>query len=160
MGSGDIYIEKALLAAEGYSQLGMPDEALAELDQLPQEGSIGLEVAKVRLPILIRASHWEAAIETARFLCKMDDQDSEHWVHHAFCLHETGQTKEAREVLRNGPSALMKKAIYFYNLACYEAVLGDLEEAQAHLRTAFEMDGKFREYARTDPDLEEVRDLL
>ena len=31
-----------------------------------------------------------------------------------------------------------------------------MEEAQAHLCTSFKLDGKFREYARTDPDLRPV----
>jgi len=160
MKSGDIQFEKTLLAAEGYSQLGMPEEALEELDQLPNDGDSGVEVAKVRLPILMQVSRWEEAIATAELLCEKDESDPEHWVHRAFCLHEIGKTREARGVLQNGPSSLMKKAIYYYNIACYDAVVGDLEDAQAHLRKAFEIDGKFREIARTDPDLEGIRDLL
>ncbi|TSA29697.1 MAG: hypothetical protein D4R65_14740, partial [Verrucomicrobiaceae bacterium] len=59
-----------------------------------------------------------------------------------------------------GPSSLAKEATFFYNLGCYDAVLGNLQEAAAALRTSFEMDKKFREIAKYDPDLKSVSGLL
>jgi len=160
MSREEINIDKALLAAEGYSQLGMTDEALEELDQLPVHDDLDLVIARVRLPILMRANRWEPAIETAQLLCERDPKEPDHWIHRAFCLHELDRTREARESLKDGPATLLEKAIYHYNLGCYDAVLGDIEEAQAHLRKAFELDSKFREYARTDPDLVSLKGLL
>ncbi len=153
-------IEKTLLAAEGYSQLGMPDEALEELDQIPRLPTLIVPVEKLRLQVQMRASRYEAGATTAGHLCEVDAGDADNWIQQAFCLHEIGRTREAREVLHAGPASLTTKAIYFYNLACYDAVLGEIEESQHHLRRAFELDAQFREYARRDPDLVNVRDLL
>jgi len=41
-----------------------------------------------------------------------------------------------------------------FNLACYEAQLGRLEAAKAHLKRATELDAKFRLMALEDSDLE------
>ena len=43
---------------------------------------------------------------------------------------------------------------------CYNAVLGNLDEAARHLETSFQMDKKFREIAKFDPDLKAVHGLL
>ena len=48
---------------------------------------------------------------------------------------------------------------YHYNLGCYDAVLGNLEEAARHLETSFRMDKKFREIAKYDPDLKAIHGL-
>ena len=71
-----------------------------------------------------------------------------------------GRTMEAKELLVGGPSTLQHEPTYHYNLGCYHAVLGNLDEAARHLETSFEMDKKFREIAKYDPDLKAVQDLL
>jgi hypothetical protein len=43
-----------------------------------------------------------------------------------------------------------------FNLACYEAQMGGLNRAKAHLKRATEPDPKFRLMALEDPDLEPV----
>jgi len=50
------------------------------------------------------------------------------------------RTREAKQTLLNGPEALHSHAVYFYNLACYEAQLGNIEEAKRQLSIAFKMD--------------------
>jgi hypothetical protein len=48
---------------------------------------------------------------------------------------------------------LKAEPTYHYNLACYEAALGNIEQARAHLNVSFAMDKTLKEFARTDPDL-------
>ena len=156
----EVLLRKSMLAAEGYSQLGMPVEALDELNRIGEIPEIAVPLENLRLQIQMRARRWQDAERTAERLCRLDPEDPDHFIHRAFCLHETGHTKEARESLQGGPGALTAMALYHYNLACYDAVLGDIEEAQAHLRQAFQLDAKYREFARTDEDLKAVRALL
>jgi hypothetical protein len=47
-----------------------------------------------------------------------------------------------------------------FNLACYDAQLGHLSEARKRLRQAIQIDRDFADLARTDPDLEPIRDEL
>jgi hypothetical protein len=39
-------------------------------------------------------------------------------------------------------------------MGCYDALLGNVDEARANLETSFKMDATFRELAKRDPDLQ------
>jgi hypothetical protein len=81
------------------------------------------------------------------------------FVHTAFCLHELGQTAAAKSTLLAGESALRNEAVFFYNLACYECALGEIQPAREHLERSFALDEKYREFAEADPDLAPLRAL-
>ncbi len=149
-------IERTLLAAQGYIELDMPAEALRELDELPPLDQEIQEVLQVRLFILMRGRRWREAMEVCDRLRHADPAQTTGFIHGAFCLHELGQTREAKELLLSGPPALLREATYYYNLGCYDAVLGNLAEAQQAIETSFKMDDKFREIAKYDPDLKDV----
>jgi predicted Zn-dependent protease len=153
-------IERTLLAAQGYIELDMPGEALRELDELSPGDQGRMEVLQVRLFIYMRARQWREAMKVCDRLRANDPQQTTGFIHGAFCLHELGQTREAKELLLRGPAALLREATYYYNLGCYDAVLGNLEEAQHAIEISFKMDDKFREIAKYDPDLKEVMSSL
>ena len=46
------------------------------------------------------------------------------------------------------------------SLGCYDAVLGNLDQAKAYLRASFRLDESFRDMAKNDPDLERIKDEL
>jgi hypothetical protein len=54
----------------------------------------------------------------------------------------------------------VERGILFYNLACAEARLGEADAAIEHLAAAFEERPDLREAARTDEDLESVREHI
>ena len=154
------HTNRTLLAAQGYSELGMLDDAMAELETLPPALRDGLEVLQMRLFIHMRSRQWQEALEISHSLCRVGPQETLGFIHAAFCLHELGRTAEAKAFLLTGPSALLDEATYHYNLGCYDAALGNIEDAQAHLRASFKLDRKFRDFARTDPDLRSLWKLL
>ena len=149
----DITHQRLLVASQGYSELGLPELALAELDMLPDEvgnSPIGIES---RLSVLMQAKRWKPALGVGRELCRVAPDKTAGFIHTAFCLHEMGNSREALELLSSGPPALKAEPTYHYNLACYAAALGNIEEARAHLNVSFAMDKSLKDYARTDPDL-------
>ena len=154
------HTDRTLMAAQGYFELGMLEDAMAELDNLPPSMLDGLEVLQMRLFIHMRARRWEDALETSRTLCRVGPEEALGYIHAAFCLHEMGRTAEAKTCLLAGPPALLDEATYHYNLGCYDVALGNIEDAQTHLRTSFRLDRKFREFAKTDPDLKSVWKML
>ena len=131
----------------------MFDDALEELDSLPAEAQHHPIVVEMRLVALMQAHRWPLALAAAQELCRLRSDAPSGFIHAAFCLHELGRTAEAREMLLKGPPTIDAESNYHYNLACYECVLGNLDSAQAHLKKSFTMDAKYREYAKTDPDL-------
>jgi tetratricopeptide (TPR) repeat protein len=152
--------ERNINAAQGYSELGMHDDALAELDAIPAPLSRRPELVEMRLLILMHARRWKQALPIARKLCEVAPEATGGYIHSAFCLHELGRTKDAREVLLKGPPCLLNEAVFYYNLACYDVALGDRDQAVENLERSFRMDKKFRQFAQNDPDLAAIRSLL
>ncbi|MDD5200523.1 MAG: hypothetical protein PHC88_12060 [Terrimicrobiaceae bacterium] len=153
-------IERRMLAAQGYIELEMPEEAMRELDELPAAEQQCQEVLQVRLFIHMRSRRWRDAMRVCDQLREADPQQTTGYIHGAFCLHELGLTREAKDLLLKGPAALLREATYYYNMGCYDAVLGNLDDAQHALEISFKMDDKFREIAKYDPDLKEVMSVL
>ena len=163
-GFGDLLqgmtFQQKIRAAEGYAELGMYDDALAELDQIAANQQDGLETLRMRVEIVLRKRDWTSALRSSLKFCQLYPNDSSGFIHAAFCLHELGRTKEAKQTLLDGPAKLLDEPVYYYNLGCYDAVLGNLDQAKAYLQTCFRLDKSFRDLAKSDPDLERIRDEL
>lgn len=153
-------IERSLEAAQGYVELDMTDDALAELDTLPSEDQRRQEVLQTRLFVLMRARRWAGALEVSEWLYEIFPEQMTGYIHGAFCLHELDRTREAKGLLLRGPASLLREATYYYNMGCYDAVLGNIEDAQHALEISFRMDDKFRQIAKLDPDLSAVPNLV
>lgn len=149
-----------MVAAQGYLELEMPDEALREINSLPPDVLAEEGPLQVKMAILMRLKRWAEALAICADLRRLFPEQTVGFVHGAFCLHETGRTREAKELLLSGPPSLLQEPTYHYNLGCYDAVLGNLDEAQNHLRLSFQLNEKFREIAKYDPDLKAVSELL
>ncbi len=136
----------------------MCEDALAELDEIPADFQNRSDVLELRLVVLMHIQQWHEALNFSQRLIKVMPKAAAGYIHQAFCLHELGQTKLAKKTLLEGPDSLLKEPTYHYNLACYECILGNLESAKRHLDTSVAMDARFRDFARTDPDLKALRE--
>lgn len=140
-------------SAIGWLELGLPGEALAELESLPAEERGGRDVLELKLAAQMCCQSWNSASDTARLLCLKAADEPLFFLRAAFCLHETGDTLAACNWLLRGPKSLFEMAIFHYNLACYLWTLGEGSRARSHLRQAITMDRSFLEAAREDGDL-------
>jgi Flp pilus assembly protein TadD len=152
--------ERHFRIACGYAELGMARESLKELNAIDLASQDRPEVLQLRLHHLMRKKSWVRALTISRKLCRLAPQYSAGFLHAGFCLHELGKTAEAKKLLLTGPAALLKEPIYYYNMGCYDALLGNLRDAQVHLQTSFKMDSSFRELAKKDPDLKIVHPFI
>jgi predicted Zn-dependent protease len=150
--------DQIIRMAEGYLELGMFDDALDHLDQLDTEFQDQFPVLRMRVDILLRKQDWKEALRLTLRICSIHSDQPYGYVHAAFCLHELGRTAEAKQALLDGPASLLDEAVYYYNLACYDTVLGNLEQAKVYLHASFRLDKSFRELAKSDPDLKQIRD--
>lgn len=143
-------------AAEGYADLGMirrARECLAELS--PAERALP-RVIRLRVRLHLAAREWQEGWAACRHLLDLAPEDPSAHIHGAYCLHEMGLTDEARDLLLSGPESLRREPVFFYNLGCYEARLGELESARAWLLRSFEMDEALLRQARRDPDITDI----
>jgi len=152
-----IFLRKRLEAAHGYLMLGMEEDARRELDGLDEarmeDSSEKTVLTSLRLELAMLGSRWHEGEASARRMREWAPDEPQGFIHGAYCLHELGRTQDAVRLLLAGPQALRKMPLFFYNLACYHAVLGERVQALANLNEAFQRDPGLREVARTDPDL-------
>lgn len=146
-------VKKTLQAASGWLELGLPSEALMELESLPTEARNRREALEVKLAAQMVRKSWNPASDTARLLCLKAADEPLFFLRAAFCLHETGDTLAACNWLLRGPKTLFEMAVSHYNLACYLWTLGQADRARSHLKQAIAMDESLIEAAREDRDL-------
>jgi hypothetical protein len=156
----DPWVRRRLDAARGYCELHLPDLAWEELTPLRSKLGHAPEVLETELMILMLETRWNDALGLASKMQNILPDHPAGWLQAAFCLHELGRTREALDKLVSGPRGLRQVALFHYNCGCNLTVLGQLRDAMAALRRAFEMDASFRDNARTDPDLVPLRDQL
>jgi mannose-6-phosphate isomerase-like protein (cupin superfamily) len=81
----------------------------------------------------------------------------EYW-YAAIPAHEAGDHRRAYEIAAEGLEHYPEHGTLHYALACEAALVGERERALEHLRTAFAEDPRTREWARTDSDLDGLRE--
>src|SRR3977135_3711618 len=149
-----------LRAAAGYAELGMNRESIPELNAIEKPPPDRPEFLQLRLHHRMRQKKWASALRVSRKLCRVAPYCTAGYLHAGFCLHELGKTLQAKKLLLKGPVALRREPIYYYNMGCYDALLGNSKSAQVHLLTSFKMDPSFRDIAKKDPDLKAVQELI
>lgn len=75
-----------------------------------------------------------------------------------FALLDSGRHADAKRLLTEALDRYDDRSTLFYNLACAEAGLGETDAALEHLRTAVGERPSLADNARSDSDLEPLRD--
>ena len=149
-------VTRCLQAADGYLFLGMAEDALAELNEIDVESQMEIAVLRARIRVLLHMKRWKEAESLSERGSKLHPDENEFMVQRAFALHQLDRGNEAVGVILSAPDWIRRTGILHYNLACYEARLGDLGTARQCIRTALELNSAFKKNARTDPDLERL----
>jgi predicted Zn-dependent protease len=153
-------VERRIIAAQGYVELGLFEEARREMSPLPEALHDRVDVIEITLLCLMGRHSWTEALALATKLCQQEPAEPGGFIHAAFCLHELGKTAEAVDILSRGPASLRTKPVYYYNMGCYHARLSRFDQSLAYLKRAFEMDGDLRQHAKKDRDLDALRARL
>lgn len=99
-------IERRIIAAQGYVELGLFADAREELGALPEGLFDRSDVIEITVLCLMGEHRWEEALADARRLCVAEPEEPGGFIHAAYCLHEMGRTRDAVDVLVRGPSSL------------------------------------------------------
>jgi tetratricopeptide (TPR) repeat protein len=148
------FIKDRLVAASGALGLGMPDLANDELEDIPPAHRLHREVLVMRAMVYQRAEAWELMYEVSRFLAETWPEDAQHWIWVAYATRRCRSVEEAEVWLKRAREAHPTEPTIPYNLSCYAAVTGRIEEAKQLLERAIRLDANVRMMALEDPDLE------
>lgn len=146
--------QRALHAADGYLYLGMSQEALDELCAVPEEEKHDPSVMLARIRVLLHLQRWAEAEQLSNFGNSSHPEEGEFTVQRAFALHQLNKGEEAVEALLAAPEWIRRTGILHYNLACYEARLGDVSTARQCIRAAIQLNAAMKKNAKIDPDLQ------
>lgn len=157
-----------LSAAVGWLELGNAAEAGEEIARISAPALNHPDVLDVRFAICAAGQRWDTAAGIAETLVNVAPERSMGWVHRAYALRRTsgGGLQLAWAALRPAFEKFPKVSIIPYNLACYAAKFGRLDEAWDWLHKAMEAEGdvnRIKEMALHDQDLqalwERIREL-
>ena len=147
-----------LRAAEGWLELGNAAEARGELAEVSREQREHPDVLEMSWSLSAREADWKACVQTAERLVEQAPERPGGWIHRSFALHELEQTEAAFDLLIPVREIFSDHWVIPYNLACYLAQLGRIDDAARELFAALEIDAtEVKKAAAGDPDLEPLR---
>lgn len=145
---------KHLSYAQGFIELGLLEDAANELEKVAFEDRLTAPVLLARLELYMAAKQWDMVEAMAKPLVKIPNVDEGVWIHWAYAVRRLRGVAEAKDILLKAESTHGKTCgVLQFNLACYECVLGNLEEARQRLRKACKLDKRFKVAALDESDL-------
>lgn len=150
--------DAACRRALGFLELGMPEDALAELDELTVVNSIALHL---RVDALFRLKDWSAAAAICLPMTEQEPSDPGWWIQAAYAQRRASSIEEAEMVLLAALTRHPANGLILYNLACYACVQDRTDEARNYFHRAATTDPEqMLTMGMRDPDLEGIRPWL
>jgi tetratricopeptide (TPR) repeat protein len=150
-----------LQAAIGWLELGNITEANEELENIAPTLRAHPDVLEVRWQIFAKAKKWDLCVDIAGTIIKLDAKRPSAWIQRSFALHEMKKTQMALEQLVPAAESFPKVWTIPYNLACYCAQLGRLDECKEWFKKAVVIDERsVQRMALDDPDLKPLWDSM
>jgi predicted Zn-dependent protease len=147
---------RRLKAVQGYLHLGMHSDAWNELENVPAERRARPEVLKMRVDVCRAMQRWDMVVEVTRHLAHLEPDDPWHVINLAAAMRKLQGEQIAADILEEAKGRFPHNAIVAYNLACYKAVLGEVNEAKTLLAESVRLDSSLRPHSLDDPDLASV----
>lgn len=128
-------------AALGWLELGAPREAQAELEQLSPAAQQHPVILVLRWRVAHDLQDWETALALARQEIQVSPIEPQGYIHQAYALRRIrgGGLEKAHNALLPAARLFPDVDLVPYNLACYAAQLGRLDEAWEWLSRAFRL---------------------
>lgn len=152
-------------AVSGWIGLGDLISARDELKQISPEIQNHPAVLLVQSELLFAEKNWEPLLPLTETLLRQYPKLDFLWIHRSYALHELKRTQEALDALLPAVRKFPKAWLIRYNLACYCAQLGTLDEAMRWLQKTIALTGEreIKAMALDDPDLkplwEKIREI-
>ena len=153
----DPQIHRRLVAAVGFAELSLFQDAVQELEELPDKFKEIAIVLATWLEVYQRWQKWSEASSVAQRLAEIEPDESNWPLALAYAVRRSRGLVFAQEILKQAGEKFPDCATIHFNLACYAAQLGDLDEARQRLRQAIQLDEGFTDLAKTDPDLKPIQ---
>lgn len=143
-------------AVEGYIDLGLFEEALKILEDLPTRAKISKEVIILHISILVKSGQPLKASYLAENLCFGDPENVGLILEVGLLKHDAGEFTDALKWLKNVENRCHASAQFHQLRAKCHASLGDLEACALALREAHRIEPDLRMQSLNDPAFEAI----
>lgn len=143
----------------GYLDLGMIAAAERELARLSVRHRCYADVIELRIRVLLARHRYDKAAWLARSAAKIYPGVAEFYLFASKAYEAMGRPDQAKEVWISAPALFHVSGIFHYNLARYEAKLGNPASARQHIKLAIELDPAMQDRAQADPGLRALLDV-
>lgn len=140
----------------GYLDLGMVSAAERELARLSVRHRCYADVIELRIRVLLARNRFEKAAWLARSASKVYPGVAEFYLFASRAYEALHRPDQAKEVWVSAPSLFHVSGIFHFNLARFEAQLGNPASARQHIKLAIELDPAMQSRAEADPGLREL----
>lgn len=138
----------------GYLQLGMLLDAGEEIGNLPPAMRESRAVLELSALIHLEAGAWQLLREVGERLTRSWPGEGTHWIWLAYGTRRCRSLAEAERCLLDALPHCGSEPMIHFNLACYAAQLGHLDQARERLQRARALDPAMQALALGDPDLQ------
>lgn len=142
--------------AEGYIDLGLIDDALNILEDLPTQAKISKEVIILHMTILVKLGQPLKASYLGENLCFGDPDNVGLMIEVGQLKHDAGEFRDALKWLMSVESKCRDSAQFQILRAKCHVSLGDLEACVLALREAHRIDPDLRMQSLSDPAFEAI----
>lgn len=142
-----------LTAAQGFLELGMPNEASEALAKITAESAHAPEVLEVQAEIYRNLEKWDLMQAVAARLAEYDPINAEWAVLLGFVTRRAVSLEAARTLLRAASKWMPESGQIHFDIACIECLQGKNGDAKRRLKAAFNIDSNFRKMALREPEL-------
>lgn len=150
-------LQRHLEAARGWLTLGAPQEAAAELDALVACHLLDLEVLRLRVRVYRHLEDWTCLESVARRLYEHWHNMAEGHLALATATRHLRGPERALGILMEATELFPHEAAVYYDLACCEALCGNVDLARGWLNEAYRLAPELGKAARADGDLAVLR---
>ena len=148
------------IAAVGYSELGLFLEANEQVEKINPLDRITPAVLALRIDIYRGLEKWDLMQAASEVLHELEPRELQFVISYAYATRRAESIIAAKNILINSLPKFPREAIMYYNLACYDCQLGQIDSAKQYLKQAFRIDSNWRLEALGDDDLKPLWDCL
>ncbi len=143
--------------AEGYLELGLPQQALDLLNRLGTLGAGDARTLYLQGEALRSLERYADAIAPLGKVAELEPENVQVLLALGWCHKRTGRIDLAIGALDAALAADGDEPLIRYNLACYHSVAGDKRAALAYLERALALDPNYRLLIDHEPDFDPLR---
>ena len=149
--------QQQIRQAEGYLELGMPQQAISTLEKFGAGEHVPASVFYLRGEALRSLGRWTDAIVPLERAASGSPENIHIWLALGWCHKRNGRIDLAIESLEQAMEAEPQEALIHYNLACYWSLAGNKRHALAFLSKAFDLEADYRDLVSSEPDFDPIR---